>query len=261
MEYSTLGGSLIPSPPHDVILSFIGGSALHGAQQSTSTDVDYYGVYVEPPEISLGIDKEDHFVWSSAGTQVRNSHGDVDVCYYSLRRFAELCAKGNPTILSFLFAPNLLAGTSNAVTWQIVLDNRERLLAVSHYEKFIHYGRAQLARMKGERNLKVQRPELVEKYGYDTKFAMHSVRMMVECRDLLTVGAVQFPSSELELLLKIRNGEVTQQWVEDEVSRRIAECDELAKTCNVLPSTLDRKAIGDLLSEAYLTHWIHHNQL
>lgn len=249
---------MLDKVPHDVILAFIGGSSLHGAQESTSTDTDYYGVYVEPPEISLGIDKEDHFVWSSAGTQNRNQHGDIDICFYSLRRYAELCAKGNPTILSFLFAPNVMAGSPFSATWQIILDNREKLLAVSHYEKFIHYGRAQLSRMKGERNLKVQRPELVEKYGYDTKFAMHSVRMMVECRDLLTVGAVQFPSTELELLLKIRRGEVTQQWVEEEVFRRMEECDELAKTCNVLPHELDRAAIGKLISDAYLRHWTSH---
>ena len=76
---------------------FVGGSELHGAKVKDTDDLDIYGVYLEPPELVLGLEKQEFYVWSTAGDERRNGPDDIDVCLYSLRKWAGLAAKGNPT--------------------------------------------------------------------------------------------------------------------------------------------------------------------
>src|SRR6202041_2843469 len=83
---------------------FVGGSELHGAKVGSTDDLDIYGVFLDPPSVVLGIAPRTHFVWSTASDERRNGPDDVDVTLYSLRRWAQLAAKGNATALHFLFA-------------------------------------------------------------------------------------------------------------------------------------------------------------
>src|SRR4051794_40831760 len=73
---------------------FVGGSELHGAKIKDTDDLDIYGVYLEPPELVLGLDRLEHCVWSTAGDERRNGPDDIDVCLYSLRKWVGLAAKG-----------------------------------------------------------------------------------------------------------------------------------------------------------------------
>ena len=71
--------------PHldSLIHLFVGGSELHGAKVKDTDDLDIYGVYLEPPELVLGLEKQDFYVWSTAGDERRNTADDTDVCLYS----------------------------------------------------------------------------------------------------------------------------------------------------------------------------------
>ena len=54
--------------PHleNLIHVFIGGSELHGAKIKDTDDLDIYGAYLEPPELILGLESSEFFVWSTA---------------------------------------------------------------------------------------------------------------------------------------------------------------------------------------------------
>ena len=52
---------------NSLIHLFIGGSELHGAKVRGTDDLDIYGLYIEPPELVVGLDSMPHFVWSTAG--------------------------------------------------------------------------------------------------------------------------------------------------------------------------------------------------
>src|SRR5258707_9955463 len=91
-----------------LIQVFVGGSELHGAKVKDTDDLDIYGVYLEPPELAIGLERSEFFVWSTAGNERRNGPDDIDICLYGLRKWAGLAAKGNPTALHFLFAQNYL---------------------------------------------------------------------------------------------------------------------------------------------------------
>src|SRR3954465_15194881 len=131
-----------------IVHVFVGGSELHGAKLDGTDDHDIYGVFVEPPEIALGLDGCEHFVWSTSGNEQRNTADDVDVTLYSLRKWARLAAKGNPTALHFLFAENLHSGFG---TWQQVLDEQNIFLAREHLSQFLGFVEAQLGRLLGTR--------------------------------------------------------------------------------------------------------------
>src|SRR5207244_10736437 len=83
---------------------FVGGSELHGAKVKDTDDLDIYGVYLEPPELVLGLDKQDFYVWTTAGNERRNGPGDIDACIYSLLKWSGLAAEGNPNSLHLLLA-------------------------------------------------------------------------------------------------------------------------------------------------------------
>lgn len=50
------------------------------------------------------------------------------------------------------------------------------------------------------------RSELEKKYGYDSKHAMHLVRLITEAQHLLTAGYLEFPLPNSEWLREVRNG-------------------------------------------------------
>jgi predicted nucleotidyltransferase len=50
------------------------------------------------------------------------------------------------------------------------------------------------------------RYELVTKYGYDTKFSMHLIRLLLEGKELLKTGEIVFPLKDRKFLLDIRSG-------------------------------------------------------
>ncbi len=63
-------------------------------------------------------------------------------------------------------------------------DIKERLDKASRYEKY------------------------VLKYGYDTKFASHLIRLLSEGKELLETGKITFPLKERDLIFNIKIGEV-----------------------------------------------------
>jgi uncharacterized protein len=72
--------------PNNLILAFIGGSQLHGAKIDGTDDTDWYGVYVEPADKMIGLDRNEFFVFTTGGMVGGNGPKDVDVCFYTLRK-------------------------------------------------------------------------------------------------------------------------------------------------------------------------------
>jgi len=238
----------------DIVHAFVGGSALHGVKLSGTDDTDVYGIYIERPWLALGIERMDHFVASTSPQTRRNVAGDVDVMCYSLRRFADLAAKGNPTILHALFTP---AGRGEA-EWSAILERREVFLARAHARKYLGYADAQLKRMCGQRGAGKhgQRPEIIGRFGYDTKAAMHTLRLLYEGIELMRDHWVTLPrpAKERELLLAVRRGE----WSEERVIRqanRLMKILQDSAAASSLPNTVDLKLVSKLVGEIYLQHW------
>jgi uncharacterized protein len=236
----------------EIVHLFVGGSELHGAKVHGTDDLDIYGVYIEPPEMVLGLESFPHFVWSTAGNDRRNGPHDVDVTLYSLRKWAGLACKGNPTALHFLFCESLVRNT----IWTEIVRNRTVFLARTFVKPFVGFAEDQLKRMTGSkgRGKKGQRPEIEEKYGYDVKAAMHTLRLLYECKELLSEGAITMPRPERDLLIRVRTGKYSMDKVIAMAQTLFAECEEAVKSSS-LPERVDRAAVSRLLTDSYRKAW------
>ena len=231
---------------------FVGGSELHGAKVHGTDDLDIYGVYVEPPELVLGLETVPHFVWSTAGNDRRNGPADVDVTLYSLKKWASLACKGNPTALHFLFARGVL----QSPLWSMIVNHKEAFLSRLCAKHFLGFANDQLARVTGRkgRGKKGQRPELEQKYGYDVKAAMHALRLLYECEEILRSGTITLPRPERDQLIRVRTGKYSLDKVLDMANHKFAEC-ERAERESRLPARIDRTTVSQVLTDCYLKSW------
>jgi predicted nucleotidyltransferase len=241
--------------PHlgSLIHLFVGGSELHGAKVKETDDLDIYGVYLEPPELVLGLDKQDFYVWSTAGNERRNGPDDMDVCLYSLRKWAALAAKGNPTALHFLFSQNYVRKSE---PWRTIRKHREAFLSRQASTQFRGFAEAQLRRLQGiGAGKKGQLHELIGVHGYDIKAAMHVIRLLNEGIELMRSGTITLPRPEKELLVTIRTGNYgSLDRVLKLANALFAELEQ-AETKSALPEMVDRTRISALVSETYLRFW------
>ncbi len=231
---------------------FVGGSELHGAKVHGTDDLDIYGVYVEPPEFVVGLESLPHFVWSTAGDDRRNGPSDVDVTLFSLKKWAALACKGNPTALHFLFAKN----ATRSPLWSLVTSGKNLFLARSCAKQFLGFADDQLKRMTGHkgRGEKGQRPEIEKEFGYDVKAAMHTLRLLYECQELLSTGNITMPRPESELLIRVRTGKYSVGKVVAMADKLTAACEEATKSSK-LPERVDRLAVSRLVADCYRRAW------
>jgi uncharacterized protein len=236
-----------------LIHALVGGSQLHGVKLEGADDRDLYGIYIERPNQALWHGLE-HFVTSTSPQSERNKPGDVDVICYSLRKFARLAVTGNPTILHMLFTP----GDFGEEEWSEVLGSRHLFLAKAHARRYEGYANAQLHRMMGlaGRGKHGQRPELEEKYGFDTKAGMHVLRLLHEGIELVRCGWVTLPRPEPErsTLLEVRRGEWSQERVIAEANRLFSDL-AAAVERSTLPEHPDINAVRELVTQIYLRSW------
>lgn len=239
--------------PEELLLTFLAGSHQHGAKLPGLDDIDVMGLYIEHPLKVLGVDTESHF---SAGTQdqyVKNKPGDMDFKVYTLKRWAGLACKGNPTILGFMFTPPNL---EENVWTDIILPNKNVFKASSHASAFLGYASGQIARLDGKKGKGKhgQRPELEAKFGYDVKAGMHMMRMMFECEEFLNTGNITYPNPQKDILLEIRTG----KWSWEKLFKEYYEAEKRVKEAEVkspLPKQVDRVRVSELITIAYLYHW------
>jgi len=179
----------------------------------------------------------------------RNGPQDVDLTLYSLRKWAGLVCKGNPTALHFLFAP----GTIDSPLWKMVRAHHETFLARDCAKAFLGFADDQIKRVTGEkgRGQKGQRVDLEEQFGYDVKAAMHSLRLLFECKELMTDHKITLPRPERDLLVEVRTGKWTLDRVVATAKDLALECENAAATAT-LPEHVDQAAISTLTAECYL---------
>lgn len=175
---------------------------------------------------------------------------------YSLHRWGELMMKGNPAIVHFLYAPN---EHPSFETWNThILPHRESLLSKKAAKQYLGFADSQRMRLSGERGMgrHGQRPDLIEKYGFDTKFAMHYIRLLYECRELLKDHFLTLPrpQPERQHLIDIRCGRFTQDQVFTAGRELTTECELLLET-STLPEEVNQSHISNLIAAAYLSHW------
>lgn len=246
-----------PTSRDSVILRAVVGSTVHGVSVGGQDDRDEMGVCIEPPEYVIGLHHFEHYVQRDKPDGVRSEPGDLDLVIYSLRKFCRLALKGNPSILLLLYVPKkfTLVETEEG---RALRELAPAFASLRAGRAFLGYMSEQLARLKGERGQKsVKRPELIEKYGYDTKCAYHILRLGHQGLDYLKNGKIRLPMPPLmrDHLLRVRRGEIPLTEVLKEAEWLKSELQICLDGRSKLPPEPDEEKVNDFLVETYRNHW------
>jgi len=242
--------------PNEILRSVV-GSGVHGIAIAGTDDHDEMGVYIEPPEYVLGVDRiREDYIWRSQPEGVRSGHGDI---LYSLRKYLRLAIKGNPTVMLPLFAPEeaLVIVTPLGEELRAL---RSSFLSQQAVERFLGYMHSQHERMLGggKRNRVPSRPELIEQYGWDAKYGSHALRLAYQGHEIASQATLTLPLPEeqRERVLAVKRGEVPRSEVSAEISdheRRVREL--LNSGATPLPETANLPTISAWAIDAQRRHW------
>ncbi|WP_370411453.1 DNA polymerase beta superfamily protein [Streptomyces fradiae] len=209
------------------IYSCVMGSRAFGLATEDS-DTDRRGVYLAPTPLFWRFDKPPAHVEGPAEEQFS----------WELERFCELALRNNPNVLECLHSP--LVEHADA-TGRELLELRGAFLSRRAHETFVRYAGGQRRKLEAD----------VRQYGAPRwKHAMHLLRLLTSCRDLLRSGELRIDvGEERDRLLAVKRGEVSWADVESWMNRLQAEADT-AHTTSPLPAAPDRPRIEDFLTRA-----------
>ena len=256
------------------VIKILAGSHVHGLNIATS-DQDYEAVVVEPlaEMVKLG---ESWDETERIGVIGADGARLPDTKYYSLRKWCRMAAKGNPNFILMLFAPLSHTRIRTAVGAQLQ-DMKDAFLSRQAIKSHLGYMKGQRNRMVNHQTTWTQsfdpnhdptkqfggghgrgkpRFDLIEKYGYDTKFGMHLLRLGIQGVELATTGYVYLPMTEVnrDNLLAVRRGDVplvsVLRWAEELEERMKAAFDT-----SPLPEHPDYARIEDWMRETYIRVW------
>lgn len=194
------------------------GSSLYGLSVSDVADRDEMGICVEPWQHFFGLrGRFEQDIERSKPDGVRSGPGDLDRVTYGLAKWAHLALGGNPTILQLLFLPPhaILIDTPEAKCLRAMA---QCFIGDNIFAPHLGYMRQQRTHMGNRSGHGAPRPELVEKYGFDTKYAGHMLRLGYQGLELAETGRLTFPMPEphRQHIIDVRTGKHTMQECLDE---------------------------------------------
>lgn len=225
------------------------GSTMLGLTTSTS-DRDEMGVCIEDIEHVAGFSEFKPYVEEAF------NGAPLDLTIYGLRQFLSLCLKGNPNVLSMLFIKPEHC-TVRTAYGAMVQDLAPAFWSRRAASAFYYYLRAQRLRLNGEAGQKgVSRPELVEAYGFDTKYAMHMLRLGYQGLEFMETRQMTLPLHPVQrvFLMDVRLGKIP-----------LDECNALCKHMESelenhkdnsdAPEEGNREVVEQFLVETYYNVW------
>jgi len=240
-----------------IVLECVVGSTTHGtAVQDGLEDLDLMAIAIESPSSFVGFVPVDTWTERTKPEGVRSEAGDTDRVIYGLRKYLGLALRGNPSILLALFVPDA-AIKIMTVEGRELRELAPNIISRQVYQPFRGYMKQQHDRLmgiSGQRN--VTRPELIEKYGSDTKYAGHIIRLGFQGYELLTERRITLPmpSTQRQLVVDVRNGKYSLS----DVSEMIQESEvQLTRAYNQthLPLWPNKSFVQEWMIGTYLKVW------
>lgn len=239
------------------ILETIVGSTLHGTSVDDGLeDLDLMAIVLEDKDNFIGFNPQDVWVKRTKPQGVRSEAGDVDYVAYGLKKYLSLALKGNPTILLALFttSKHIRILAKEGVLLRNLAPDIVSKQVFSPFRGYMDQQHKRLLGTAGQMN--VTRPELIEKYGFDTKYAGHIIRLGLQGIEILTTGKILLPMKEEErkLVIDVRTGRFTLS----QVSKMVLDLeDKLVQAYNdsKLPEHPNREKVEAFMVKTYLEYW------
>lgn len=251
---------LISPPPwlsDNMLYANIHGSEMYGCATDTS-DKDIYGICIPPVRYLFphtegwinGFGSPPTFEnWQKHAIEFGNKKYDFQV--FNVTRFLWLAMDGNPNVLECLFAPQDCV-LHQVQAFQPILDHKCELLTQKTIPRFRGYAISQLHKMKSKEPVG-KRVERVEKYGFDTKFASHTLRLLYFAEQILKDRYLDV-RRDRELIKSIKRGDWTLEQVEELAQNKMIELDKLVME-TTLPEKPDTELFRTLLLNLIESHY------
>lgn len=221
------------------------GSHAYGTNTEES-DKDYKGICIPPVKYYLGLESFNEYN-TSGGKNFRNTKDDVDVSILHVNKFVRDAMQGVPNNLEILFVrpSDYLKVTPLG---QKLIDHRHLFLSKLIKKRFGGYAYSQIQKLKNKKSNGTGRRDLIEKHGYDTKFFMHSIRLLTSAIEILETGDFSTFRPNRELLLDCRNGKYSFEEAIEMVEYYDQQL-QVAYEKSDLPEKPDYNKINELLIE------------
>jgi len=255
---------LATMPPYvygSLQLEVIMGSMAYGVS-SDSSDTDLYGFCIPPKSVIFphttgkfifGYDKTvpgNFEQWQKHHVIDKEKKKEYDFSIYNIAKYFRLCADGNPNMIDSLFVP-LRCVTHSTAIGTLVREQRFIFLSKKCWHTFKGYAYSQMHKMD-IKNPEGKRKLMVDKYGYDVKYAYHLVRLLNEVEQILLEGNLDLERNR-EQLKAIRRGEWTVKEVKEYFATKEKDLESLYLKSE-LPDRAQYDKVRDLLFEC-LAMW------
>ncbi|MFB1098651.1 DNA polymerase beta superfamily protein [Terribacillus sp. JSM ZJ617] len=188
------------------IIMALTGSYAYGTNTEDS-DKDYKGICIPPVNYFLGLESFNEYN-SSGGKNFKNTKDDVDINIIHITKFVKDAMIGVPNNIEILFL-NKDQYLKITEPGQQLIDNRHLFLSKAIQKKFGGYANSQIQKLKQRNVSRSGRQDLIDLYGYDTKFFMHSVRLLTSAIEILETGDFSTFRPNRSFLLDCRKGAYT----------------------------------------------------
>lgn len=237
-----------PSAPFDLvehaILIGLRGSQSHGlyipnTDPNSIDDIDILAIAIPPKRFYFGLTK-----WEA----VTEINDPWDVLAYEFKKFVGLLTKQNPNVQMMLWLEEADYLYRHSLG-NVLISCRDMFASKDSASTFIGYANGQRNKMThiaGEGYLGDKRKQLVAKYGYDTKNAAHTVRLLNMGIEYLETGKLQVKrTTDRQLLIDIKTGKYPLSQVIEIIDESMLKIKE-AELNSPLPPTINMNQINDL---------------
>jgi predicted nucleotidyltransferase len=232
----------------NLVLKVLGGSRAYGTHTATS-DTDHRGVALPPVRWLVGFPPGD-------GSSLTSEHKTAanDTVVHALEKFCRLALRANPNMLEVLFCRDAEV-VHLTETGAELRAMRHAFLSRQAYDSFSGYALGQLRRMGNHHTRHGAHGQLIEQHGYDTKNAMHLIRLLRMAAELLRDGELHVYRSDSDFLLGIRAGWYSATQVQAMAEDLDAQC-LAARDSSPLPEHPERERVEHWLMGVQ-TRWVN----
>lgn len=253
---------------HTIFLA-LGGSHAHGTARAES-DLDLRGVCIAPLPLRLSISQ--HFEQyegalpealaplilprlRSHPSAMASAAIKTECVLFDIAKFVRLCAAANPNALEILFTaePDWLLSSA---AWKQLHAARHHFLTKKIGQTFLGYALGQWKRISSRREpsptRNPHRAALERAHGYDTKHALHLIRLLRMASEALATGDLQVRRHDASELTAILHGTLSFDELDCEASMLRGRLQKMLAQSS-LPEDVDPSRVDALVFELITT--------
>lgn len=256
---------LITPPKHvqdNLVLEVLAGSRGYGTYHDNS-DFDIVGISIPkkavyfPSSAGLICDYDDDIIpvfkkyKSENKTLDPSTQKEYEFIVYGIAHFFKLALENSPNILDVFYFPEEYVKHITQVG-HLIRDNRKMFLSKKCWVAYRSYSSSQMKKLESK-NPTGKRKGIVDKFGFDSKFAGHCFRLLCYAEDIINRQTIDM-ISHIQEIRSIIKGEWSLDRIIKEFEVRKLSLEEKIHKCD-LQEEPNRDEIRELLIRCLETHW------